>query len=254
LRWYEKQIAEGRMRFVRNASELPPPGTKSLAAILLVEGADPLRTPADVAEWFAAGLRIVGLAWKATRYAGGTGMPGPLTPEGRELVRELDRVGILHDVSHLAEESFWQLLDLTGRPVLGTHSNCRAIVPTDRQLSDAMIRAIADRGGVIGINFFDKFLLPPDEFGKRRATLRDVVRHIDHICQLVGSARHVAIGTDMDGGFGREQIPEEIRTSADLPRVGDALAEAGYAAADVDGILCGNWLRYFRENLPKEES
>jgi membrane dipeptidase len=271
LSWYEEQIAEGRMRFVQNGADLPKstglhgsagpsprplPGRgreETLAAILLLEGADPLRTPADVAEWFAAGLRIVGLAWKATRYAGGTGMPGPLSPDGRELVRELDRVGILHDVSHLAEESFWQLLDITNRPVLASHSNCRAIVPTDRQLSDEMIRAIADRGGVIGINFFDKFLLPPDEFGKRRATLRDVVRHVDHICQLVGSARHVAIGTDMDGGFGREEIPQEIRTSADLPHVGDALTEAGYAAEDVEAILGGNWLRYFRENLTKEE-
>jgi membrane dipeptidase len=270
LRWYEKQIAAGRMRFVRNGADLPTisgftgqpgpsprslPGRErenALAAILLLEGADPLRTPADVAEWFAAGLRIVGLAWKATRFAGGTGMPGPLTPAGRELVPELDRARILHDVSHLAEESFWQLLDLTDRPVLASHSNCRAIVPTDRQLSDEMIRAIARRGGVIGINFFDKFLLPPDEFGKRRATLRDVIRHIDHICQLTGSARHVAIGTDMDGGFGREQIPEEIRASADLPKVGDALAEAGYAAEDIEGILGGNWLRYFRDNLPSE--
>jgi membrane dipeptidase len=252
LRWYEKQIAEGRMRCVREPADLPSHSSSPgpLAAILLMEGADPLRTPGDVPVWFAAGLRIVGLAWKATRYAGGTGMPGPITPAGREMVPELDRAGILHDVSHLAEESFWQLLELTNRPVLASHSNCRAIVPTDRQLSDEMIRAVTDRGGVIGINFYEKFLLPPEEFGKRRSTLADVVRHIDHICQFVGNARHVAIGTDMDGGFGREQIPQEIRTSADLPRVGDALATAGYSAGDVEGILGGNWLRYFRENLP----
>jgi membrane dipeptidase len=254
LHWYEQQIAAGNFRFVQEPRDVPSDAKSSTAlpAILLLEGADPIRAPADVQTWFAAGLRLVGLAWKQTRYAGGTGMPGPLTPAGRELIPELDRIGILHDVSHLAEESFWQLLELTDCPVLASHSNCRAIVPTDRQLSDEMIQAIASRGGVIGINFFDRFLLPPTDFGKRRATLADVVRHIDHICQLTGGARHVAIGTDMDGGFGREQIPEEIRTSADLPRVGEALATAGYSAVDVEAILGGNWLRYFRDNLPKK--
>jgi membrane dipeptidase len=118
----------------------------------------------------------------------------------------MDRHGMIHDLSHLAEESFWQLLDTTGGPVMASHSNCRAIVPTDRQLSDEMIRAVARRGGAIGINFFDKFLVPPAEHGKRRATLGDVVTHVKHMCDLIGDARHVGLGTDMDGGLGREQI------------------------------------------------
>jgi membrane dipeptidase len=142
------------------------------------------------------------------------------------------------------------LLDVSGGPVMASHSNCRAIVPTDRQLSDDMIRAIVARGGVIGINFFDKFLIPPAEYGKRRADLSDVVRHAQHVCDLAGDAAYVGIGTDMDGGLGREQIPQEIRTSADLPRVADALASAGFGDEDVRRITGANWLHFFARTLP----
>ena len=218
--------------------------------MLLLEGSDPLRSPDDVAEWFEAGLRIVGLAWRRTRFAGGTGTPGPLTAGGHRFGATLDAVGIIHDASHLAEESFWQLLDRSGGPVMASHSNCRSIVPTDRQLSDEMIRAIAARGGVIGINFFDKFLLPPSEFGKRRATLADVVRHVRHMCDVVGDVEHVGVGTDMDGGFGAN-IPQEIATAADLPRLADALAAHGFSSVETAGILSENWLRFFRRPCPR---
>lgn len=271
-KWYQDRIAEGLMRLVGDTGVPPVRGasenqstdfardahprnaratTEPLPFILLLEGADAIRAPEDVKEWFDAGLRIVGLAWKQTRYAGGTGAPGPLTPEGKALVKELDRFGIIHDTSHLAEESFWNLLDITDRPIIATHSNCRSIVGDgDRHLTDEMIRAIATRGGVIGINFYDKFLLPRTEHGSRRATLADVVRHMKHICDLTGSAEHVAIGTDMDGGLGREQIPVEITTSADLPRVADALSWAGFGDSDVAKIMGGNWLACFRALLP----
>ncbi len=249
LHWYQRQEQAGRMRFVRSPADLAS-NDPAQAAILLMEGADPLRSPEEIADWVAAGLRIVGLAWRQTRYAGGTGMPGPLTPAGRELVKALDRHNIIHDLSHLAEESFWQLLDASGGPMMASHSNCRAIVPTDRQLSDDMIRAVAQRRGVIGINFFDKFLVPPDQYGKRRATLGDVVAHLRHMCDVIGNARHVGIGTDMDGGLGRDQIPIEIRTSADLPRIEDALASAGFADQDVLAILGGNWIEFFLRTLP----
>lgn len=222
----------------------------TIKTILLLEGADPIRSPKEVSAWFEAGLRMVGLAWKQTRYAGGTGSPGPLTPRGVELVRELDRFGIIHDTSHLAEESFRQLLDLTGGPIIASHSNCRSIVPTDRQLSDEMIRAIIVRGGVIGINFYDRFLLPPDQYGKRRATLGDVVIHIQHICDLAGSANHAGLGTDMDGGFGKENIPMEITTSADLPRLAEALSSAGFSDGDIHRIMYGNWVDFFQKSLP----
>jgi membrane dipeptidase len=137
--------------------------------------------------------------------------------------------------------------------VIASHSNCRAIVGDgDRHLTDAMIREIARRGGVIGINFFDRFLLPRSEHGKRRATLADVVNHVRHICDLTGSAKHVGIGTDMDGGLGREQIPVEIRTSADLPRMAEALSAAGFDDSDTMAVMGKNWLNYFSRALPAE--
>jgi membrane dipeptidase len=252
LAWYQQQESVGHFRFIKSPSDLNgiEVPTSAQNAILLMEGADPLRTPADLEPWFAAGLRIVGLAWKQTRFAGGTGDPGPLTAAGVELIKALEATRIIHDTSHLAEESFWQLLHLTRGPVMASHSNCRAIVPTDRQLSDEMIKAIVARGGVIGINFFDRFLLPPDQQGRRRATLVDVVRHMQHICDLAGDARHVAIGTDMDGGLGRNEIPIEIETSADLSKLQQALSVAGFGDDDVVGIMGGNWLAFFKRSLP----
>ncbi|HUB27907.1 MAG TPA: membrane dipeptidase [Tepidisphaeraceae bacterium] len=251
LDWYHAQRAAGVFRFVESAADLPRPSAAStpLPALLLLEGADPIRDPSEIDSWKSRGLRAVGLAWKRTRYAGGTRAPGPLTADGVALARALDAAGMIHDTSHLAEESFWQLLDLTAGPVMASHSNCRAFVPTDRQLSDDMIRALIRRGGVIGMNFYHKFLLPPEEFGKRRATLNDLIHHIRHICNLAGNAGHVAIGTDMDGGLGREEIPVEIRSSADLPRVAEALAGSGFADQDVRGIMGGNWLNFLRKSL-----
>lgn len=252
LDWYRSQADVGHFQFATRAGDLAvKERSHGQRAILLLEGADAIRSADDVGNFVEAGVRIVGLAWKRTLYAGGTGAPGPLSDEGRAMVRILDRFAIIHDLSHLAEESFWELLDLSDGPVMASHSNCRSIVPTDRQLSDEMIRAVIGRGGVIGINFFDKFLLPPEEYGSRRATLTDVVLHVRHICQLAGNSNHVGLGTDMDGGLGREQIPVEIRTSADLPRVGDALIAAGFDDAAIAAILGANWIRFFEANLPE---
>lgn len=253
LRWYQRQEMAGRMDLVRRAQDLPTdadPGT-TLRCIVLMEGADPIESPEQVAWWFAQGVRIVGMAWKQTRYAGGTGAPGGLSGEGVELVRRLDQAGMIHDLSHLAEQAFWQLLELSAGPVMASHSNCRAIVPTDRQLSDDMIGAIARRGGVIGINFYDRFLVRPGTLSKRRANLDDVMEHVEHICQVAGDADHVGIGSDFDGGLGREEIPCEIMTAADLKMVGAAARRHGFSDADVTKLMSGNWLRFFRASLPQ---
>lgn len=251
LQWYQQCFEADELKPVLNRQDLPPidavPGV--IHAIILMEGADPIQQPEELPQWHAAGVRMIGMAWQQTRYAGGTGAPGPLTPEGRRLAAAMDELKMIHDVSHLAEASFWELLDLSDGPICATHSNCRAIVPTDRQLSDAMIRAIANRGGVIGINFFDRFLIPPEQF-PRRATLADVIHHIRHICDITGNARHVGIGTDMDGGLGREQIPTEITTSADLPRLADALSQAGFSDTDIGRIMAENWHHFFATHLP----
>lgn len=252
LQWYERCFDQGQMSQVTSRSQLSveSDADRNIASIILLEGADPIRSPEDLPSFIDAGVRIVGLAWRQTRYAGGTGAPGPLTADGIRLVKELDKGGIVHDTSHLAEASFWQLLDLSAGRIIASHSNCRAIVPTDRQLSDAMIRAIAGRNGVIGINFYDRFLLPPAEHGKRRATLADVTTHLRHMCDLIGDDRHVGLGTDMDGGLGREQIPVEIESSADLPRFAEALSTAGFADDAIKNILGENWRRFFAQALP----
>ncbi|MCY2954318.1 MAG: membrane dipeptidase [Planctomycetota bacterium] len=249
LHWYHQQEQQNEIRIIRHATDLPQQTSVNPRVIVLMEGADPIRTPAETADWFNAGVRAVGLAWKQTRYAGGTANPGPLTPDGIQLVHALDALHIIHDLSHLAEQSFWQLLDIASGPVMASHSNCRDIVPTDRQLSDDMIRALASRGGVIGINFYDRFLLPPSEYGTRRASLADVVHHIQHICDLTGNANHVAIGTDMDGGFGAECLPSEIRTSADLPRLADTLSASGFTDAHIHNVLAGNWTQFFQRSV-----
>ncbi len=243
---YKQWHSEGQLQQLARREPFTSPHSKATKAYILLEGAEAIRTPADV-EWiYANGVRLVGMAWQATRYAGGTSTPGPLTSEGKSLVKDLDDFGIIHDASHLAERSFWDLIHATDRLIVASHSNCRSIVkldPGERHLTDAMIRAIAERGGVIGINFFDKFLLPFDQYGKRRASLDDVVAHIKHMCDLAGSADHVAIGTDMDGGLGRDQIPHEIVTAADMPKVGLALKRAGFSDADTAKIESGNWQR-----------
>ena len=245
--WHDRK----EITLIRSRAELeavvegraPRPGL-----VLVLEGADPLRTPADIAEFVARGVQVVGLAWKGTRYAGGTGEPGPLTPDGWALLREMDRLGVALDVSHLAEEAFWQALaGFTGR-VIASHANCRALVPTDRQLSDGMIRAIAARGGVIGLVLYNRFIRHDwtTQQGKDAVTFRDLLAHAVHIDRLVG-LRHVALGSDLDGGVGREVTPREIDSVADLAAFAGPLAAAGYDPDAVAGVLAGNWLRVLRE-------
>src|SRR5579859_309904 len=221
--------------------------------VILMEGADPIVRPEDASRWFADGVRIVGTSWSATRYAGGTNAPGPLTPLGRALMPEMQRAGLILDISHMAEASFFEALDLFPGPVIASHSNARAFVPTDRQLSDDMIKALVARDGVIGTVLHNPFLLAGwREAGakKEAVPLSVAVAHIKHICDLAGDARHVGIGSDFDGGFGSEGAPSELDTVADLHLVGEALSAAGFSDADVEQYLSGNWLRLLRRALP----
>lgn len=251
--YYHELAARGEATLILTRDDLegvisgdrPAPGL-----VLLLEGADPLRTPDDLAQFHAWGVRIVGLAWSSTRYAGGTGAPGPLTPMGRDLLTEMARLGVALDASHLAEEAFWQAVELFPGRMVASHANCRAIVPTDRQLSDEMIRAIADREGVIGLVFYNRFIRADWKDGdpKDGVSLRDLLRHADHIRALVG-ARHLALGSDLDGGVTRDVIPRELDSVGDLPRFADLLAVAGYSPDDIRGIMGENWLRMLREIL-----
>jgi len=228
--------------------------TPQVGLIPLMEGADPIREPAEAEQWFERGVRLVGLSWKTgSRYAGGDAVPGPLTDAGRELLEMMADLGLILDVSHLAEEAFFEVVDRFEGRIVATHANPRARVPGPRQLSDEMIRRLVERDGVIGIVPFNRFLRPGWAKGdpKEAVTVADVAAAVDHVCQVVGDAAHVGLGSDFDGGFGAESVPAEIDTVADLARIGPALAEMGYDEGDIAAILGDNWLRVLRDALPE---
>jgi membrane dipeptidase len=253
LAWYELLASQNHIRIIRDASQLSTSPGAPPGIILSMEGADPILEPAQVSDWWELGLRAIGPAhYGRSHYACGTGVDGPLSEKGVELLKEMSRVGMILDVTHLSDQSFFQAIELFGGPVLASHHNCRALVPGDRQLSDAQIRALIDRDAIIGAAL-DAWMLYPN--WKRGETKPHVVGidavadHIDHICQIAGNARHCAIGSDLDGGFGTEQTPRDLDTIADLQKLDAILASRGYADADIDAIFHGNALRFFGQAL-----
>lgn len=228
------------------------PQNRQVGIVVVMEGADPILEPKEAESWFERGVRIVGLSWVGTRYAGGTGEPGPLTPLGRELLEVLADLGAILDLSHASERAFFEELDRYEGAVIASHSNPQAFVPGDRQLSDTQIVRLAERDGVMGIVPYNRMLKAGWRRGDNRAevTVRDVAAAIDYVCQRVGDARHVGIGSDFDGGFGADQAPLEIDTVADLAKIAPALGEMGYGDEDIAAIMGGNWLRVLRAALP----
>jgi membrane dipeptidase len=219
-----------------------------------MEGADPIVDPAQAQWWWGAGLRSAMLAhYGQSHYAVGTGESGPLTAKGRELLAEFERLGMIVDLTHMSDPSFYEAYELFDGAIMASHNNCRALAPGDRQFSDEQIQMLIDRGAVIG-GVLDAWMLKPDwirgESTSAGLTLAALVDHFDHICQLAGNADHVAIGSDLDGGFGHEQTPADLRRYRDLHRLATHLANRGYSEADIDKIFHGNWLRFFAENLP----
>lgn len=221
--------------------------------VLSLEGADSVVTLAHLERAYAQGLRAVGPAhYGPGVYAHGTDASGDLGRPGRELLREMDRLGIILDVTHLCDESFWDALDHFSGAIWASHCNCRSLVPHGRQLSDDQIRALVQRGAVIGVALDAWMLVPGWVRGEStpegaHVTLETVADHIDHICQLAGSARHCGIGSDLDGAFGREQCPSDVHTIADLAGLPTVLAPRGYSAEDVAQIAHGNFVRFLRD-------
>jgi membrane dipeptidase len=260
LAYYRALEREGVLRWIKDRPALDAHVAawqdggegQLLGFILSMEGADPVLAPEQVQEWWDAGLRIIGPAhYGVSPYAHGTGTEGGLFPDGPALLQEMRRVGMILDVTHLSDQCFDEALDLWDGPVLASHHNCRTLVPDQRQLTDAQIKRLIDRGAVIGTALDTWMLYPgwirgktlPEEAGVKLETMID---HMDHVCQLAGNADHAAVGTDLDGGFGREQSPYDLDTIADLRRLPDLLAKRGYKPEAVRGILHGNWVRFFR--------
>ncbi len=229
------------------ANAEPSADTPPLGFVISMESADSILSPDQLSAWHEAGLRVIGPAhYGPGRYAGGTGTEAGLSAIGVELLHEMGRLGMILDLTHFSDQAFWQAVDIFKGPVLASHNNCRALVPHQRQFSDEQLKTIIARGGVIG-SAFDVWMLIP-EFNRgvttnRQASIATVCDHIDHVCQLAGNARHAAIGSDLDGGFGREQAPHDLDTIADLQKVGEILGQRGYSRDDVAAVMYGNWVR-----------
>jgi membrane dipeptidase len=255
--WYRCMEDAGQLRQVRGLDQLhehveqwnADPDSTPIGYILSLEGADSILTLPDLEASYEQGLRALGPAhYGAGRYALGHDMQGGLSSMGRELLREMDRLNIILDVTHLAEQTFWESLDQYQGHVWASHHNCRALVDDPRQLSDDQIKVLADRQAVIGVAF-DVWMVAPN--WKRgvskhtdvpRSDLNGLADHVDHVCQLLGTVKHTGIGTDLDGGFGTEQTPVDLDTISDLNKFVAILDSRGYSNDDLNAICHGNFL------------
>jgi membrane dipeptidase len=260
LAWYRAMEQAGHLRQINNLPELEAhllaweadPQHCPIGYILSLEGADSMVDLSYVEQAWEQGLRAIGPAhYGPGTYAQGTDASGGIGSQGRALLKEMERLGMILDTTHLCDESFWEALDHFHGPVWASHSNSRALVPHHRQFSDEQYRELLQRGAVIGMAL-DTWMMVPG--WKKHVTthaelpvyLHHIVDHIDHICQLAGHAEQVGLGTDLDGGYGREQSPLDIDTIADLQLLVGLLAERGYSETDIQGIMHGNWLRMLR--------
>ena len=270
LAWYRAMEECSELKQIRTRVELQRcvdtwmnPGADAsddkqpIGYILSLEGADSILSFKHLERSYDQGLRALGPAhYGPGLYAQGTDATGKFPPRGRELLREMDRLGLILDVTHLTDEEFWEALDLYHGPMWASHSDCRALAPHQRQLADEQIKALAQRGGVIGAAL-DAWMMVPGWVRQEttpeavRLKLERLVEHIDHVCQVAGSARHSGIGSDLDGGFGREQTPTDLETIADLQRIPELLRARGYGEEDVRAIAHGNFLRFLEAALPQ---
>lgn len=260
LAWYRAMEERGEMVQIRDRPSLDahlgtwraPAADTPIGYVLSLEGADSIVTLQHLERAYAQGLRAVGPAhYGPGVYAQGTNAVGEMGPRGHDLLREMERLGIILDATHLCDESFRDALDHFSGRVWASHSNCRSLVPNKRQFADEHIRELVQRDAVIGVAF-DAWMLAPDWVRgsstpeSAKVTLNTVIDHIDRICQIAGDALHCGIGSDLDGAFGREQCPSDIETIADLARIPSRLAARGYSGDDIAAIAHGNFIRFLR--------
>lgn len=226
---------------------------KAIGYILSLEGADSLVDIDHLHIAYGYGLRALGPAhYGPGRYAYGTHVEGPLGDPGRQLLREMEKLNIILDVSHLCDQSFWEAMDHFNGHMWASHSNCRSLAPDQRQFDDRQIGELIQRKAVIGVVLDAWMMVPgwvrghstPKSTGCK---LETIINHIDHICQLAGNTLHVGIGSDLDGGFGREQCPYDLESIADLQKLTELLENRGYTHADIENIMHSNWIRFLRK-------
>lgn len=261
LAWHRAMERAGYLRSIRTKHDLKAhlnewqhhPQTTPLGFIQTMEGADPILVPGTIDEFHDHGLRAIGLThYGANRYGGGTSCEVGLAVDAIPLLKRIEELGMTVDVTHLSDVAFWQVLDYFNGRIHASHQNSRRLAPWQRQFSDEQYKAVIERDGVIGVAL-DIIMLQPGyvrRVSERLVTLERVVENIDIIVQLAGNARHVGIGSDLDGGYGVEQTPSDFDRFRDLQRIADLLERRGYSAADIAGIMHGNWIRFFSEVLP----
>jgi membrane dipeptidase len=264
LAWYKEMEACGEIVMIKDLAGLEKHLalwqdneednlSKPVGYISSLEGADSIVTLDHLHKAYANGLRAVGPAhYGPGRYANGTDSTGHLNDQGKALLKEMDKLNIILDATHLCDDAFWDAMAIFNGPVWASHNNCRALVNHNRQFSDDMIKALIERDAVIG-GAMDAWMMVP---GWQRGVstpkamgcnLDKLIDHLDHICQLAGNTLHVGLGTDLDGAFGKEQCPYDLETIADLKNILQLLTLRGYSTADIENIMHGNWLRFLRK-------
>lgn len=261
LAYYRAMERGGWMKMLRTRDDLrqhvaayrEDPARTPFGYVLSMECADPVLDPDQIFEWHENGLRAIGIThYGPNRYGGGTRSEAGLAAEALPLLENIERLGMALDLTHLSDRSFRQVMSTFGGRVLASHQNARQFCNWQRQFSNEQIRFVIERDGVLGMAC-DAIMLQPGwvrGVTKPEVTLERVADNIDHVCQLAGSARHVGIGSDLDGGYGKEQTPADLDTISDLQRLPDILRKRGYAEPDIAGFMHGNWLRFFGETLP----
>ncbi|MBK0379103.1 dipeptidase [Mucilaginibacter segetis] len=262
LAWYKEMEAAGEMVQIHDLQTLDnhlkiwlTDGSKEkkpIGYILSLEGADSIVDVSYLERAYHNGLRALGPAhYGPGRYAQGTDATGHMGPKGRELLKEMERLNIILDATHLCDDSFWEALAHFNGHVWASHNNCRALVNHNRQYSDKQIKELINRGAVIG-GALDAWMMVPGWVRgqstprQMNCSLEVMIDHIDHICQLAGNTLHVGIGSDLDGAFGREQCPYDLETISDLQKISKIFKKRGYTQTDVENLMYGNWLRFLR--------
>jgi membrane dipeptidase len=263
LTWYKEMEEVGELTPIRNLQELEkhiafwndgtPNDKKAIGYILSLEGADSIVTLKHLEKAYNNGLRAVGPAhYGPGRYAQGTDATGFMGEPGRALLKEMERLGIILDATHLCDDSFWEAMDHFNGAVWASHNNCRALVNHNRQFSDEQIKELIKRDAVIG-GVFDTWMMVPGWVRGvstpkgTNCNLEVIIDHMDHTCQLAGNASHIGIGSDLDGAFGKEQSPYDLETIADLQKIPALLSKRGYSQTDIANVMHGNWLRFLRK-------
>ena len=265
LAWYKSMEAAEEMIMVKDKEGLEkhialwmsdqPHEKNPIGYILSLEGADSLITVEHLETAYKYGLRALGPAhYGPGRYANGTDATGKMGPKGIALLRKIEELNIILDATHLCDDAFWQAMDLHKGPVWASHNNCRSLVNHNRQFSDDMIKALIERGAVIGAAFDAWMIVPGWKRGismpaEMNCNLEKIMDHIDHICQLTGNSLHVGIGTDLDGGYGKEQCPYDLDTIADLQNLIPMFKKRGYTDEDITNMMYGNWLAVFEKGM-----